>query len=98
MIEFTPPEPEEVATIRAQTTLSADDFGRLIGYKDPDRTIRALENGMRHGRPYRLSGTATAALTYARALAAILKASDGGRGLQKALADAAALIPLKMRK
>lgn len=97
MTGFPIPTPKELAQLRKSTHLSVEDFGKLMNYQDPARVVRALEKGERHGKPYRLSGTGMAALTYAMALAAILRASDDPRALAKAMTEAAALIPERMR-
>jgi len=94
---FAIPTPKELAQIRKSTRLSVEDFGKLLNFQDPARVIRALEKGERHGKPYRLSGTAMAALVYARTLAAILAARHSPKTLSAALKAAEDLIPERMR-
>ena len=98
MTTFSPPTPEELVAIRKSMNLSTAEFGALLGFKDSARAVRALEQGEWHGKPYRLTGSAMAALTYARALSAILDAHRSGRFLQSAVAQAEALLPKRMRK
>jgi hypothetical protein len=96
MTDFHIPTPKQLAQLRRSTHLSVEDFGKLLNYQDPARVVRALEKGERHGKPYRLSGTGMAALTYAQALAKILSHKNPAE-LLAALNEAKVLIPERMR-
>lgn len=96
MIFKTPPSPEQVAKIRAGLNLSAAEFGNLLGFKDAARAVRALEHGEWSGKPYRLSGAALKALSYAMAMKKIIDARNSGGSTDAPIDSAAALIPKRM--
>lgn len=90
------PGPKDITRIREQLGLTDKDFGELLNYSDAARVTRALELGMRHGKEYRISGPAYAALLYAMALSRIMTAPTAAHR-DAAIRDAARIIPKKMR-
>ena len=79
MTDINPPTPKELAQIRTSTGMTSDEFGQAIGYSDAARTIRALEKGERHGKPYLMSGTATRSMRYMLALKTMVDAHQAHR-------------------
>lgn len=91
--------PKEAHAARKTVCMSVDGFAKAIGYqgKDGARTILAMEAGVRHGKPFSVSGPAAAAIGYLLAINQFIRAHDAGEDLSQAVAALRMSLPESIR-
>lgn len=91
-----PPAPAVIKSKRLAFGMSCVEFDAALGYATDGRITLSLEQGTRNGKPFEMTGTAAAALSYLTAMRVAYEMLLAG-DRHAAMATLAEALPMRLR-
>lgn len=86
--------PDDIKGYRQAMGASVREFDDILGYRGTDgRMTMALESGIRHGKPFVISGPTQTALRYFIAIQKSIKMLERGAPVESVIACLGEIIP-----